>query len=161
MAKVGSTAFRERVSRGKLRGLELKRRRHVVAPADLRSLERGEAGARPALRPYLIDASAELHDIVTALGGPEELSPQRLALAQDFCRLGAMLRTITALFFRTSDPELVSRAATLVGHRRAALLALGLDRFARELDLHSYLSAKDDGARRAAGDGANGAGEGT
>jgi hypothetical protein len=35
MAKVGSAAFGERVSQGKLRGLELKRRRNVVVARGL------------------------------------------------------------------------------------------------------------------------------
>jgi hypothetical protein len=41
----------------------------------------GKAGTRPALRPHVEDAAAELTDIAAALGGLEQLSEQRRILS--------------------------------------------------------------------------------
>ena len=84
----------------------------------------------------------EAREITEALGGVEAVTPQQRILVEDLCAVGIGLRTNLALFVQDADPELSSRIATLAGARRQSLLALGLGRFEKALDLASLLHQK-------------------
>jgi len=116
-----------------------------IASADLKAVLRGEAGSRERLAPLTNDSFTELLELATALGGLEVLSPQKVALLQDYARLGLMMRALTVKFCETEDPELASRAATLAANRRATLSLLVLERYQRELDLRTYLKEREAG----------------
>jgi hypothetical protein len=113
----------------------------------------------PALLPVVKQAQEEAWDIGLALGGPDELSPQRRALLADLARLGVALGGLTAVYLRNEDPETASRMATLANARRQHLLALGLDERRVEQDLDAYLAARAAGVEEPHQDAPDGAQE--
>jgi hypothetical protein len=137
-----TAADRARISRGVLRELEVRRARESVAPADIRALLKPGGAVLPEMRPLLDLAAIEKEALSTGLGGVECMSPQRLALLDDFVRVGVVLRAALARFAQTADPECASRVGTLASVRRASLVAIGLDEHRVEHDLGEYLAAK-------------------
>jgi len=110
-----------------------------VSPGELVELQkRGDISE--SLKGYAVLAQEEALSLISALGGLENISEQRLVLIQDAARLGLVLRAVLARFLQgDGEPELASRVATITSARRQNLQALGLERLEKELDLHSYL----------------------
>jgi hypothetical protein len=91
------------------------------------------------LKACAVLAQKEALGLVSALGGVDNISEQRLVLIQDVARLGLVLRAVMARFLQgDGDPELASRVASITSARRSSLVALGLERVAKELDLNTY-----------------------
>lgn len=136
-------ATREKIARRTAAALERKRRRECVTPGEIRHLER-QGTIAASLRPYARQAADEADGIVQALGGPDLVSEQCMALIQDFARTGLLLRAVIASIGQgsTLDLDVVGKASTLIGQRRSTLQALGLGRRTREIDLASYLASK-------------------
>jgi len=116
-----------------------------IAPAELRELERtGSVSAR--LRPFVAQAAQEAVDFAEALGGVDQVSPQRMAILRDTARLGALLSALLANAMQRDvlDLDEVAKITSLASARRANLSAIGLERHARDVepDLRSYLAAR-------------------
>src|SRR5262245_56429224 len=107
---------RARIQRGTLRGLEMRRRKARVAPAELRELMRSGTVA-PSMLPFVREAITEASRLTHALGGEAEISEQRAVLIQDIARAGLVLRAVIAAFLQqpVADPELASKIGTLTG----------------------------------------------
>jgi len=138
---------RERISRGLRRYFALRRQREKVLPSDLIALQRG-ATLRPVAAACLSAALVEAEALVEALGGPEEVTPQRRLLIDDLARAGALLRASCARALETeSDTDAASRVSALIGARARILGMLGLERVRRELDLDGYLARRSPAER--------------
>lgn len=129
-----SLEHRERISRGVRRAHERKRQGAKLRPRDLERLEK-EGVVVPALAPIVAIGKAEGRELMLALGGEDQVSPQKRILVEDLVACGIGLRGVLQLFVQSHDPELASRIASLAGARRQILSLLGLDRFERTLDV--------------------------
>ena len=148
--RTGSPEWRRRISAGLRHWNAVRREMARVAPSELLELEK-TGTVSPSLRPYAVQAIEEADGLAQALGGVENVSPQRLALIQDATRVGLVMRAVLARFLQgDGDPELASKVATMASTRRALLSALGLERVQKELDLHTYIASKasEDAAQR-------------
>lgn len=121
---------------------QAQRRRHARArqrrELGLPALEAFAAGGpvHPGLVNDLREATEEAHHAALALGVEDGvLTPQRVALLRSFSRLGVIERGLLRLWVRSEDPDLASKVATVVRERRGILQTLGLERFARQLDV--------------------------
>ena len=135
------------IARGTKRGLHVRRMLAKVAPSEILELERTGTVAR-SLRPYAALAVEEAAQLTQALGGEDQISEQRLVLVQDLSRLGLLLRALVARIAQRDvlDADEVAKVTSLVNARRASLLALGLERTARDVpDLRSYLAERANG----------------
>jgi hypothetical protein len=66
-------------------------------------------------------------------------------LIEDIGTLGMIARATRAAYLQSGDHELASRVGTLLGQRRSSLVALGLERIAREVPrLAEYVGAAAD-----------------
>jgi hypothetical protein len=152
---------RERTRVGTLRGLETKRRKQELAeqqgrlrPVDLSRFENG-AVVNERLRPLVADATRESIAIAEALGGVQELTPQKIALIHDLARVGVVMRAVVELFLQSGDAELASKVGTLASVRRAHLTTLGLERFEKRLDLSRGIEVEFSTSDEAGGNGAS------
>jgi len=115
--------------------------RSEVRPRDLDRLRRLGVVSE-ALKPLLEVSEVELEDWIVALGGIDEISPQRRAILDDAAGLGVALRAELGRFLRTGDPAPLSLVTTLANARRAALVSVGLDPVrADPLDVEDYAKA--------------------
>jgi hypothetical protein len=135
----GSEEWKQRISAGLRRHHQRRREYQRVNPRDLTLIRSGKVTA--SLRPLLPVAEAEMAELLEACGG-ESISPQRRAILEDAVRLGLVLRAELLRYAQTQDPDSASRVSTLANARRASLSAVGLDRFAKDVDLRAYLAAK-------------------
>lgn len=134
-ASRGTAEWKARIAEGRRRAGEARRRERAyrrellrVAPSDLLALAAGDFDAvRPELLPLVEGGADEAAALLLAMGGADRASPQRMIAAQDFGRLGAVLRGLLLRWAQTNDPELASRIATVSSARRALLGLLGLD----------------------------------
>ncbi len=136
------------IARGTKRGLYVSRRLRRIAPDEILELERRGLVAR-SLRPYAALAIEEASQLTQALGGEAQISEQRLVLVKDAARLGLLLRALVARIAQRDalDADEVAKVTSLVNARRASLLALGLERAAKDVpDLRSYLAQRANGA---------------
>jgi hypothetical protein len=140
-AKRGSEEWRRRVSDGARRAASRRRSSARIRPRDLDRLRR-DAQVAAAVRPLLRVAEDETIAVIEDLGGEDCVSAQQRALVDDLAWLGLVLRTMMWIFVTRPDPDLASRIATLASARRANLVALGLERHRREVDLSAYLQGK-------------------
>lgn len=150
MSAAGHSAeTRERIGRGQRRAVERKRQAARLGPRDLVHWRRHGVVA-PALRPLVDEAGIECHELLAALGDP---SPMRRQIIEDVCRLGVALRALLAVFVKseTPDREIAATLGSLASARTRALAACGLDVKRREVDLATYLAARE--AELAAADG--------
>lgn len=154
-ARYRSPEWRANVARGLRRRYEVLRRAARITPSDLVALARVGSPVRAELRPLVDAAASELEELVAALGGQDHVSPQRLLLAQDVVRLGLLVRALMQRFAQSGDADLASRLGTLLSTRRAGIVALGLERHAREVSLKDYVAQRERETRDGAG-GANG-----
>lgn len=146
-APKGTPAWKANVAEGRRRAGDARRRERAhqrerlrVAPQDLLAIEAGDVDAvRPELLALVSAGADEAHALLEAQGGAERASPQRTIAAQDFGRLGAVLRGLLLRWAQTGDPELASRIATVSSARRALLGMLGLDERREEKSLEDYL----------------------
>jgi hypothetical protein len=129
---------------------ELEREAKRLRPSDLIAFEKlGLVHER--LAPLVELAGVEAANVLGGLGGPENVSPQRQVLLEDFTRLGVALRALTGLLVQGGDvAELSSRIATLANARRQHLQALGLERYEKSLDLDTYARAVHEAHEREA-----------
>ena len=127
-----SPETRARLSRAGVRAWEKRREAARVRPRDLERLRRSGTVSE-SLRPLLEIAEEEAAELVSALGGPDEISPQRRAIVEDLVAVGVVLRAELTRFLQSGDPDAGARVGTLAGARRASLSALGLERRAREV----------------------------
>ena len=123
-----------RRSQSLVRHHERRRRRLELFPSDLRAAERGVI-----CESILADHQAgemEAVAIAEALGLDDAaLSPQRAALIRDLSKLFTATRLTYRLLLQSSNPELASRLTSLTRETRTTLIALGLERYERELDI--------------------------
>jgi len=137
----GSEQWRARVAEGKRREAASARKRREydreaarLRPVDLARFE--ELGLVPErLRHLVARAGEEVAELVAALGGEAELSPQRRILLDDCARLGVALNIVMQLLLQgdAENPgELASRVATLANARRQHLVTIGLNKYERD-----------------------------
>jgi hypothetical protein len=122
----GSPEWRERVALGTKRGLALRRERLKAKPRDLTRLQR-EGLVAEALRPLVDLAELELREWLEALGGVDEVSPQRRAVLEDAAGLGIAFRAELSRFLASNDPAALDRLTSIAGARRTSLVAAGLE----------------------------------
>lgn len=139
-AKRGTPEWRRNVARKRRERAERDRPDAHVRSVDLARWER-EGVVAESLLPIVRVAQHEQAELLLALGsgqggdGADPVTPQRRALVEDFTACGIALRGVLQLFLQTHDAELGSRIATLASARRQLISLLGLERYARELDL--------------------------
>lgn len=125
----------------------LRRERLRVLPSDLTAIERG-LPMRPENRELLSPAVETAERLLEALG--DRVSEQERLLVYDVARLDVLVgalfrRALTAADGETA--ELATKIGTLVGQRRASLLAIGLRERREEKSLDDFLAARTaDGA---------------
>jgi hypothetical protein len=132
------------ISRGTKRALEMRRRIARIAPGEILELQRSGT-LSTSLRPFASQAVEESLGFLQALGGDEEsVSEQRLALVQDAARAGLMMRALMAKVLQSDEPDgdAISKICSLINARRANLVAIGLERRERDLDVNEYLARK-------------------
>jgi len=144
---------RERIRYGTRRALAVKREQLRTRARDVAMLRSGRVPVSEAVLPHLEAAEAELAGFLDALGGADEVTPQRRAVLEDVARLGVALRSELARYAETRDPDCASRLSSLTTARRSGLAAVGLDRVTREVSLHEYIAAR---AQEPAQGGSNG-----
>jgi len=71
----------------------------------------------------------------------ETVSEQERALVEDFARVGVVLRAELSRYL-AGELDAGVRVGTLAGIRRSSLVALGLQRRAKEIGLEDYIEAK-------------------
>ncbi len=138
-----SAEHRRRIGRGVKRFHERKReeaRRRQPLPRDLELWE-AKGVVRPELHAVVNAARGEMLEVLDALGGENEVSPQRLALLREFVRLGVAGQLLMGLLLRDPDQSgLASRLATVASTRAKLLNLCGLDRATQDVpDLRQYL----------------------
>ncbi len=140
-----------KLSRAGKRRAERERRLAKVAPAAIRALERGGSIA-PSLRPLARRATEALDAWLEALGGADSVSPQRRSIAEHASLISLLISALAARVLQgDDDPELATRIGTLVGVHRAQLVALGLDRVARDATTLSDYLARQNATSEAIG----------
>ncbi|MCH7644343.1 MAG: hypothetical protein IH974_05850 [Myxococcales bacterium] len=95
----------------------------------------------PSLLPLVAIAEDELRAIIQAMGGPDCVTEQERALAEDFARMGVVLRGELARYIG-GEPKAGQLVGTLASHRRNSLVALGLERRQKEIGLEDYIDAR-------------------
>jgi hypothetical protein len=132
------------IARGTRWALEKRRRIARIAPGEILKLQRsGTLSA--SLRPFAAQAIEESLGFLQALGGDEEgVSEQRMALVQDAARAGLVMRALMAKVLQSDEPDgdAISKICSLINARRANLVAIGLERRERELDVNEYVARK-------------------
>lgn len=142
-SRTGTPEHRERISKGMRRHHAQRREMARVAPADLQMLRR--SGTVPqTLKPLLTAAQVEALELVTALGGEDEVTPQKRQLIDDYARLGLVMRGELSRYVQ-GDHDAGGRVSTLAGQRRSTLMLLGLDRFERPVGLRDILAELEEG----------------
>lgn len=68
-----------------------------------------------------------------------------MALVQDAARAGLVLRALMAKTLQGDDldGDAISKICSLINSRRSNLVAIGIDRVSRELDIGAYVSQRD------------------
>ena len=102
----------------------------------------------PSLRPFAERAELEAEELLVAVGGGENTTPQVKVLVHDTSKLGLLLQVLLAKFLRdggegTRAADMATRIGTLAGVRRANLPAIGLARFERPVpSIVDYMAAR-------------------
>ena len=151
MARKGSAEWRQRVSRGAKRGIRRRKERLRTRPRDLERL-RAEGLVTESLRPLAAIAEDECFDLIHALGGVDQITPQRRAIVEDVARVGLVLRAELARYVESRDPDCGARVGSLANSRRSSLVALGLERLEREINLKEYLAQRAGATEVATGE---------
>ena len=134
--KRGSAEWKARISRSKREKYIRDRERELelaeIRPRHIKALADGVVSK--SLAWLLPLAEQEGIELLTALGGPAEVSPQRRAIVEDAVSLGMVLRAELGRYLQSRDVEAAARVSSLANARRAALVAVGLDRIAKQID---------------------------
>ena len=130
------------LSRGKAAAYQTRRERTRVSLGDIR-LWRRSSLVTPSILPLTHDAEDECKAVIEALGGLDNVSEMERALVEDFARVGVVLRAELARFVN-GDRGAGKIVGTMASIRRQSLVALGLQRRAKELNLETYLDAKSE-----------------
>ena len=93
------------------------------------------------MKPLTLIAEEEVRAIFQALGGEDSVSEQERALVEDFARVGVVLRGELSRYL-AGDHDAGKVVGIIAGTRRSSLVALGLQRRAKELGLEDYIEAK-------------------
>ena len=118
-----------------------KERDQMVRAVDLEKLRDGGT-LTPVLQPFLRLAAREQADVVNALGGVDEVTPQQEATAKDYADAGLIKNAEMARYIQCMDPECASRALSAINTRRSLIAVLGLQRKALPVpDLDAYLAS--------------------
>jgi hypothetical protein len=135
---------RARMSRsGKRRAVRDRERLKLTPKALRRYLAFRECA--PGLKPIVRASEEEMLDLVADLTGGgtiEDLPAGKRLLLESAMQTVVASRALFAMFIETRDCELASRMATQATTLHRALVTLGLERVARELDLTTYLEQK-------------------
>ena len=113
------------------------------------------------IRPVLMARADQAEDMVQALGGPDELTPQRRGLLDQWVQAQTIADCAFLIFARDGEigARAVERHTSATNTARNALIALGLGRHAHKVpDLESYLRERygpdaEDGAGATNGQG--------
>jgi hypothetical protein len=145
-SKGGSDEWRDRISRSGARTNKKKRETARVNLPEVRRYRRLGL-VSPALLPLAQIAEDEVSAIFSSLGGVEAVSEQERALVEDFARVGVVLRAELSRYL-AGEQDAGVRVGTLAGIRRSSLVALGLQRRAKEIGLEDYIEAKTGGEKK-------------
>ena len=127
-------------SRAAVRGYQSRAERTRVSLSDIRRFRR-HGLVTDAIHPLTLIAEDEVRAIFEALGGQDNVSEMERALVEDFARVGVVLRGELARYCN-GDIAAGVKVGTLASIRRASLVALGLQRRAKEIGLEDYLDAR-------------------
>ena len=140
LPKRGSPECQDRISRTVAQTKERQRETARINLGELRRYRRLGLVADSML-PLVAAAEDEVRAIIVALGGDENVSEQERAIVEDFARVGVVLRGELARYV-AGDSKAGQTVGTLAGIRRASLVALGLQRRAKEIGLEDYIDLK-------------------
>ena len=134
---------RERISRGVRRALTVRAEQERLVPR-LAAFRR-RRGSDPMMRALLDLAANEVVELVDALGGVDQISPQRLRLIEDIGISGVLLGRELLAYIDDRDGDAASRVVSLINSRRSSLAQVGLDvRKADPLDINAYQDAIEE-----------------
>ncbi len=119
-----------------------RRRQLEVAPRHIRMLEEGDVPTR--LRPLANESLAVNAELLEAKGGAGTVTPQVRILCGRAASLGLLADALALSFLQGDgrDADLATKAGSLYTQQARVLGMLGLDRFARDVDLRGYLQGK-------------------
>ncbi len=130
---------RERISRGLRRYHELRRCR--ARPAHVDRWAR-EGAVAPELRPILEARAHQAEAMVQDLGGPDAVTALQRGVLDTWLQAQVTADVAFARFVRGEATEVPERLMTALNAARSALVSLGLERRAREVQsLEDYLRA--------------------
>ena len=138
--RAGSDEQTDRVSRSLGTYVERRRAANRVSLSDVRRYRR-EGLVTDSMLPLTYLAEDEVRAIFQALGGEEAISEQERALVEDFARVGVVMRGELSRYL-AGDRDAGKVVGIMAATRRSSLVALGLQRRAKELDLEDYIEAK-------------------
>ncbi len=141
--KHGSDEWRDRISRSASRTNQKKRETARVNLPEVRRYRRLGL-VTPSLLPLTMIAEDEVSAIFSALGGVESVSEQERALVEDFARVGVVLRAELSRYL-AGEHDAGAKVGAMAAIRRQSLVALGLDRRAKEIGLEDYIEVKTGG----------------
>ncbi len=134
---------RERISKGVRRSLAVRAQQERLVPRL--AVFRRRRGSNPMMRTLLDLAANEVVELVDALGGVDQISPQRLRLIEDIGISGVLLGRELLAYIDDRDGDAAARVTALINSRRSSLAQVGLDvRKADELDVSSYAAAIEE-----------------
>ena len=140
VAEMGSPEYEKRVQRGVKQSAARKRETLRINLPEIRHY-RKEGLVSPSMLPLVKIAEDELRAIIQAMGGPECITEQERALAEDFARMGVVLRGELARYIG-GEPKAGQLVGALASHRRNSPVALGLERRQKEIGLEDYIDAR-------------------
>lgn len=138
--KKGSEGYVERVARMNASNTARQRETARINLPEIRKYRR-EGLVESNLIPITLIAEDELRAIIYALGGPDNVTEQERAIAEDFSRVGIVLRAELSRYVG-GDRDAGKIVGQMASIRRQSLVALGLQRRAKELGLEDYIEAK-------------------
>ncbi|HTF36264.1 MAG TPA: hypothetical protein VK714_21490 [Myxococcota bacterium] len=136
-APFGSELHRERQSASAKRAHKITRDASLIRLRDLQLFGKPQFYANRKMQPLIAAAEVEYGEILNALGGPEECTPQQRALVQDFCSCGIALRALVRFMVQNAPEvgslgDVASRIGSLSSARRGLIALLGLQRYQKD-----------------------------
>lgn len=136
----GEALRRQRISRGLNRYHEVRRKQERVLPVHLEMIERGQAP--PHLRALSREAARLNSELLEAMGGEDAVTPQQRLAVGIVSSLGFLAGAMMLRFQQTEDPDVATRAGSLLSTQIRALTTIGMERVAKDVDLRSYLATR-------------------
>lgn len=99
----------------------------------------------PDVRDAVTGAEIEAETVLAALGGIDNVSPQRMLLVRDLARAGVIARVVFGRLLREGvlENDAIGKITSIFRSRTSTMIALGLDRAQRDaLDLKTYLASR-------------------